>query len=73
VGSVEPLLTIADSAFIDARFVASIYIERFPELRVAPDGRFLMLKERSSPSSVESQIILVQNWVEELRRAVPTN
>ncbi len=40
---------------------------------IAPDGRFLMLKESSSPSSVEAPIILVQNWFDELRRAAPTN
>jgi serine/threonine protein kinase/Tol biopolymer transport system component len=41
---------------------------------VAPDGRFLMPKESSSESTIGSQpIILVQNWFEELRRAVPAN
>ena len=41
---------------------------------VAPDGRFLMLKDGSSESINGPQpIILVQNWFEELKRAVPAN
>jgi hypothetical protein len=41
---------------------------------IAPDGRFLMLKDSSSQSIDESrQIILVQNWFKELTRAVPAN
>jgi len=46
----------------------------FPYYDVSPDGqRFLMLKanERISPSSL-TQIIVVQNWFEELKRRVPT-
>ena len=39
-------------------------------------GRFLMIKEDSSPPDEEpsapSQIIVVQNWTEELKRLVPT-
>jgi serine/threonine-protein kinase len=37
---------------------------------VAPDGRFLMIKE-SQPSAT-GDIILVQNWFEELKQRVPT-
>lgn len=34
---------------------------------VAPDGRFLMLKDASSPESAESrEILLVQNWFTEI-------
>jgi len=41
---------------------------------VAPDGRFLMIKDSASDSiNGAQQIILVQNWFEELRRAVPAN
>ena len=37
---------------------------------VSPDGkRFLMIKERESPA----ELILVQNWFEELKRLVPTD
>jgi Tol biopolymer transport system component len=39
---------------------------------VAPDGRFVMLKEaRESPES--TYLIVVENWFEELKRLVPTN
>jgi WD40 repeat protein len=41
---------------------------------VGPDGRFLMLKESPSESIGGSQqIILVQNWFQELTRSVPSN
>jgi Tol biopolymer transport system component len=41
---------------------------------VAPDGRFLMLKDGVPQSSVGShQIVLVQNWFNELTSAVPAN
>ncbi len=43
---------------------------------VSPDGeRFLMIKEGggADDTSAPSQLILVQNWFEELRRLVPTN
>jgi Tol biopolymer transport system component/predicted Ser/Thr protein kinase len=45
-----------------------------PNYDVSPDGqRFLMLKpdEQTSSSSV-TQIVVVQNWFEELKRRVPT-
>ena len=45
---------------------------------VSPDGqRFLMLKDAAQPGQATSaplpQIIVVQNWLEELKRLVPTN
>ena len=42
---------------------------------VAPDGRFLMLREgdTSSPDEEPTQVVLVQNWFEELKRLVPLN
>ena len=43
---------------------------------LAPDGRFLMVKESAVGDDAEgpaAQIILVQNWFEELKRLVPTN
>ncbi len=40
---------------------------------IAPDGeRFLMIRE-SANDTREGEIIVVQNWFEELRRLVPTN
>jgi serine/threonine-protein kinase len=41
---------------------------------VTPDGqRFLMVREIEQPPSRVSQMVLVQNWIEELKRLVPTN
>jgi hypothetical protein len=41
---------------------------------VSPDGqRFLMLKaDEQTSSSVPTQIVVVQNWFEELKQKVPT-
>ena len=41
---------------------------------VAADGRFLMIKESGSgqEAGVPSQINVVLNWTEELKRLVPT-
>jgi hypothetical protein len=44
------------------------------QFHVAPDGRFLMLKDVASQSAMDQlppQVILVQNFFEELRRVVP--
>ena len=38
---------------------------------LAPDGRFLMLKDSRSLNVITSNIIVVENWVEELKRLVP--
>ncbi len=40
---------------------------------VTPDGqRFLMVQEVQRPPARVSQMVLVQNWVEELKRLAPT-
>ena len=40
---------------------------------VAPDGqRFLMIREAGAPGDVQPDIVIVQNWFEELKRLVPT-
>jgi eukaryotic-like serine/threonine-protein kinase len=40
---------------------------------IAPDGRFLMLKERAGTTGTSAaQIMVVQNWLEELKRRLPT-
>ena len=39
---------------------------------IAPDGRFLMITGGDAASG-RSEIIVVQNWVEELTRLVPVN
>ena len=42
---------------------------------VAPDGRFLIIRsgEADAAAAAAPQIILVQNWFEELKRLLPTN
>jgi hypothetical protein len=40
---------------------------------ITPDGqRFLMVQEVERPQARVSQMVLVQNWVEELKRLAPT-
>jgi Tol biopolymer transport system component len=39
---------------------------------VSRDGRFLMVKQKDRAPIVASQMILVQNWFDELRQKVPT-
>ena len=41
---------------------------------VSPDGRFLMLQEPPvTPPAPVTQMVLVLDWFEELKRLVPTN
>ena len=49
-------------------------IIRSRQYDVAPDGRFLMLKEDTptdETATPTARLILVQNWFEELTRLVP--
>ena len=39
---------------------------------VSPDGRFLMIRQGSLTDAAPPQLVLVQNWFEELKRLVPT-
>jgi hypothetical protein len=41
---------------------------------IAPDGRFLIIRsgQAQAAGGAPSNIILVQNWFEELKRLVPT-
>ena len=42
---------------------------------IAPDGRFLIIRSGQSEAAGDtaSDMIVVQNWFEELKRLVPTN
>jgi hypothetical protein len=41
---------------------------------VSPNGqRFLMIKNAQTTDTPASTIVIVQNWLEELKRLVPTN
>ena len=58
--------------FETADFVVTAGIRQH---HLAPDGRFLMLKDAALNADVEqppAQVVLVQNWFEELKRLVPT-
>ena len=37
---------------------------------VAPDGRFLMVKP---VRAIEQKIVVVENWLEEVKRLIPTD
>ncbi len=39
---------------------------------VSPDGRFLLVQDKERSPIKVTQMILVQNWLEELKRLVPT-
>ena len=43
------------------------------QYHVAPDGRFLMIRQGAATDEATAapEIILVQNWFEELKRLVP--
>ena len=46
----------------------------FPQYDVSQDGRFLMMKSAvADDGGTLAQVVLVQNWFEELKRLVPTN
>jgi serine/threonine-protein kinase len=51
------------------------FVEGPPMFDVAPDGRFLMLKEVRANQGPQppKNLIVVQNWTEELKQRVPTD
>jgi hypothetical protein len=52
------------------RYGASAIIRGYD---VTPDGRrFLMVQPKERPPVDAAEMILVQNWLEELKRLVPT-
>jgi serine/threonine-protein kinase len=44
-----------------------------PSYDVTADGRFLIIKPIGDTEVAPSQIVVIQNWTEELKRLVPTN
>ena len=40
---------------------------------VAPDGRFLIIRSAQAETVAAPQIVLLQNWFEELKRLVPVH
>ncbi len=54
----------------EGRYGATAFIRPYD---VSPDGqRFLMVKQKDRAPISASQMILVQNWLEELKARVPT-
>ena len=54
----------------EGRHVGNFVIRNYD---VAPDGRFLLMRPVERPPLKITQMILVQNWFDELKRRVPTN
>jgi hypothetical protein len=55
----RPLFSLADYVLAGTRGI---------RYDVAPDGRFLMLKDETGVSAAQSRVIVVQNWFTELQR-----
>jgi hypothetical protein len=61
----------APRMLFEGRYGASAAIRPYD---VAPDGRrFLMVQQKERPVVSVSEMVLVQNWFEELRARVPVN
>ena len=68
----EPMFSAGDPEVLFEQQYYSFRSDRTYD--VAPDGRFLMIKEGTTTddgSAPTAQIVLVQNWFEELNRLVP--
>ena len=54
---------------------AYFFLEGPTMFDVAPDGRFLMLKDSRGDAGAPASknLIVVENWFDELKRLVPTN
>ncbi len=44
----------------------------YPNYDVSRDGRFLMVQRPAGPDATPAQINVVLNWLDELKRLVPT-
>jgi len=66
----QPVLHIGSAKLLfEGQYVSTIPARAYD---VTPDGqRFLMLQEKPQPPLVVKEMVLVQNWVEELKRRVP--
>jgi hypothetical protein len=66
-----PLAASKPRMLFERRFVPTL--ATFPNYDVSPDGkRFLMLKPTEKEAEAATQINVVLNWFEELKRRVPT-
>ena len=79
------MLAVAGAVRDDARRRASAGVVRIRDARgsgggarpydIAPDGRFLIIRsgQAEAGGGTASNLIVVQNWFEELKRLVPVN
>ena len=67
----EPDLTVSKPSLLFRGRFSMGPLRQTANYDVAPDGRFVMLREVVAGSSPD--IIVVLNWFEELKRLVPTN
>ena len=67
----EPTFTLGTPEVL---FESAYYNPRGRQYDVAPDGRFLMIKRggTTDDTPAQSEIVVVQNWPDELQRLVPT-
>jgi serine/threonine-protein kinase len=69
--SVSPTFSAGAPRVLFKRRYASTSTTRFYD--VAPDGRFLMMRDIDRPPMKPTQMIFVQHWDQELKQRVPTN
>ena len=69
--SLEPELRFeAPKTLFESPYMHNVSLA--PTYDIGPDGRFLMIKPLSGEGLERRELILVQNWFEELERLVPT-
>ena len=68
----DGLVTSTPETLFEGRFERSILTAGVRMYDVSADGqRFLMVQEVPQPPARVNQIVLVQNWLEELKQRVP--
>ena len=65
----DPMLTLGTATVV---FEETYFQRGSRRYDLAPDGRFLMIKELGGATALP-QIVVVQNWFEELKRLVPVD
>jgi Tol biopolymer transport system component len=63
LGQPQPLFAVPDELYFTFR-------EFYTPHDVGPDGRFVMARKVESPAGIESPLIVVENWFEELKEKV---
>ena len=72
--STEPALkATAPRVLFEGRYIRSGTRPGYPEYDVTADGRRFVMVQPVEPESAPTQINVVLNWFEELKRLVPTN